>query len=546
MTDRSFLGIDLRVCSVKVVELKKTSTGLVLQNWGMEDIPYDIVDRHPDKETAQAKALQKIITDKHIKTKEAIVVVGGPEVLVKRLSMPDLSGQEAHQAIKWKIKDELGYPVEEALVEYVLAGPSTVPQEKEYLIAAVKREVVNRVIGVMRTANIKLVSIIPVPISLELLHKSKGVCDKTATLVYMGRRTTNISFFKNCELRFNREIQVGGEDITKAMTAVVISSEGRTELSYDQAEKMKREFGIPLELDQETNIGEIPSNQLYALIRPAMERVENEILRTVEYFKSQEADITIDNMYITGGSSKTPHLLEFLSKGIGFPFEELNALEGIALDANIRDRELLTSSSSQLSCAIGAGLSGFAPNIINLAPEELREEWRTQLKKHVNPIEVTLVVVVIFLIFYLIMFFVGVRLQAAINESQQKLTVLKPKLVRLEQLEKAMKEEEGRRGIFTAIELSRVKMPRVLENISAALPPSILVESINFVESTKQVAIKGVVFSRGGQAENILSKFILDLSNMPSFEKVDLIQVLKTSGYAYEAFNFEVDGVVKK
>ena len=283
MTEKSILGIDLRVSAVKAVELKKGPRGWTILGWGMDQIPLELIDKHPDKEIVQANTLQKIISENHIKSKEAFVVVGGPDVLVKRLALPSLSHEETTQAIKWKIKDEVGYPIEEAIIDYRPLGKGANPEETDYLIVAVRSEAVNRIIQVMSNANLKLISVIPVPVALKEIYSDSLPVDVFSALIYMGKRTTNISIYKGDQLHFNREIPMGGEDITKAMTSVLVSSEGRLELSYEQAENIKREFGIPLDVENYPKVGDVPVSHLYSLIRPAMEKIENEISRLQDF-----------------------------------------------------------------------------------------------------------------------------------------------------------------------------------------------------------------------------------------------------------------------
>ena len=54
MGSRSLLGIDLRVTSVKVVEIDRRDSGFTLKNWGMTEIPYQLLDKHPQLEDAKA------------------------------------------------------------------------------------------------------------------------------------------------------------------------------------------------------------------------------------------------------------------------------------------------------------------------------------------------------------------------------------------------------------------------------------------------------------------------------------------------------------
>ncbi|HTY13797.1 MAG TPA: type IV pilus assembly protein PilM [Candidatus Omnitrophota bacterium] len=545
MAEKSILGIDLRVCSVKVVEIKKGTKGYIIAGWGMEEVPIDLVDKHPEKEVAQARALQKIIAQNRIKTKEAVVVVGGSDVLVKKLSLPALSAGEAHEAIKWKIKDEISYPLEDAVVDFFPLRKVKGKDEVEYVAAVAHRETVTRVLDIMRMAQVKLLSIVPVPLAMkETFAEQMSSEEDVNSVIYIGRRTTNISFFKGRSFLFNREITLGGEDITKAMTSVVVSEEGRLELKFEEAEKIKTEYGIPIDLETYPKLGEIPLAHLQAVVRPALEKVEDELLRTLEYFKGQEGEVEIKKVILCGGSSRTPHLLEFLSSGLGLPFEYIDPIKDLIVDTRVKEKASLAAHSAQLAAALGAALSHYDKGL-NLLPEEIRDRWKLLVRKHSNPLELSIAIAVIMVCTYAFMFARTFYLKGQIDTVKDQINQLAPKLSRLEELEKAMREEEGRRGVFKTIELNRIKIPEVLEDISLNIPESIITNQISIVESSRSMVIKGTVFQKGDTAENILSKFIMELSSAPSFSNVELIQATKNDGYSYPAFDFEIDGQLK-
>lgn len=546
MAETTILGIDLRVTSVKVVEIKRASKGFILNNWGMDEIPFELLDKHPDKESAQAKIIQRILAVNRIQTREAVILVGGPDVLVRQMSLPALSHGESREAIKWKMKDEIAYPLEEAVVDFIPLGKSAAGKaEIEYLSAAAHKETIRRVLEVGKMSGLSIRSIIPVPFAIKEIF-GKEIATGITCLVYMGRRTTNISFFREGLLQLNREVPIGGEDITKAMTSVLVSEEGRLELKYDEAEKIKREYGIPVDLASYPKLGDIPISHLAAVVRPALEKIEDELLRTIEYYRGIAGDIKIEKVILTGGSSRTPHLLEFLSTGLGINFVTLDPLQDMIIDTRIREKGALTLAAPQMAGALGAALSYFTPRNINLLPEEIRDRWKLFFKRHANPLELSILFLILMALCYGLVFAQGYFMRSQINSTKKAIEELRPKLTRLEELEKAVREEEGRMGIFKSIELNRVQLDAVMEDLSLNLPPSVLLTNLNFIEVSRSANISGVVFARGDTAENILSRFVLDLSRAPSFEKIELKQANRVEGYLMEAFTFEITAQVKR
>lgn len=160
--------------------------------------------------------------------------------------------------------------------------------------------------------------------------------------------------------------------------------------------------------------------------------------------------------------------------------------------------------------------------------------------------ELSVLFVILMLLCYAVVFAQGYFIRSQIEATKKNIEELKPKLTRLEELEKAVREEEGRMGIFKSIELNRVQLDTVMEDLSLNLPPSVMLTGINFIESSKSANLMGIVFARGDSAENILSRFVLDLSRAPSFQKIELKQANRVEGYLMEAFTFEIAALVKR
>lgn len=545
MAGKSILGIDLRICSVKVIEIIRQPNGYLLGSFGIEEIPYDLVDKHPEKEYAQARALQKILSLNHIKTREAVAVIGGKDVLVKRLAVAKLSKNEIAEAVKWKFKDDLAYPVEEAIIDFVPIGKSPKSNETYYLAVAANKKLISGIVEVAHINNIKLVSIIPVPLALF------GICGRMMdrsvvnSIMYMGRRSTSISFYKNGIFLFDREIQIGGEDLTSALATPVTSETGTVNLSREEAEKYKQQYGLPPETGAQEKIGDIPSAQLQALVRPALEKISGEISRTFEYFKSQEGESAIKKVYLTGGSSRTKNLTELLSQSLGLPFESINPSSLVAVCSTDNRHESFMQLMPQLTAALGGAIIDQGKEL-NLLPLEEKEKWRSLGKKYLNPLWVSVGLAVVVMIIYFMLAYVSNFMEASVNSLNAKIAEITPKVSRLEELEKSMRHSHGRQGIFKSIEISRIGVPSVLEDISYSMPNSVILDKISFVEETRDLKIKGLAFSKGDSAENNMSKFVLNLSKAKSFEKIQLIQATKAAGYLYEAFMFEITGTVKK
>jgi type IV pilus assembly protein PilM len=525
------LGIDLRVSAVKVVEVEKPEQGgFVLKSWGMTEVPSLLLDKHPQLEDAKGDALRKILQTNKMTSREGVAVVGGSEVLVKLFTLADLPYDEIAQVIRAKFAEEAPYPITDALVDfYPLPKGVTVTDKTDFVAACVSRKVFLETQHVLGRAGVKLVGITVLPDALQEAFHSELSPEKAkiVSVIYMGRRTTNINIFRNGYFEFNREVPMGGENITLAMSGILVAPEGKVEVSIEEAEKIKTEQGIPINLENYPALGNIPLTQLQAMVRPALEKIQNEISRTFEYYKGQTGEASVNKIIMTGGSSLTPNLKEFIAEGLGIP---------------ITAPEVLPKFNPRLTPALGAALT--EGRRLNLVPEEIKHYWKLMRQRFMQ-IQILLPVFLALLgLVYALFFLQAFRLQMELSYIKNKLEEYNPRLTRLEAFEKISKEEERRRQVIKTFEAKTTKLPSVLEELSRYTPRSAFLTNLKM--TTDGIHIWGVVLEDNDTPENILSRFVMAISLSSVFTDVQLVQAAKNFDYTEDAFNFEILAKLKE
>jgi len=541
LNNMSLLGIDIGNSSIKIVEVEKKGGNAVLTGFSLIEIPLDLLNKHPEREVFQADAIKKFLL--HTRGKQAIIAIGGLEVVSKIITLPSLKDEEVAEAAKWQMKDELPFKIEEGVFSYFKIG-SADKNKNNYLVVTAKQDVVLKALQTAGLAGIKPVSIIPASEALfyafELEIKQPGV----VCLLYMGKYLTNISFYGNGALQFARDIPIGTDDITKAMTSILVSEEGRLELSYDEAEKIRIQYGIPMEVEKFPKLEHIPIAHLQAVVRPAIEKIEEEIIRTIEYYRNKVSDTKINKVIFAGSASQTPNLAEIISSSIGIKCETAVPLSRITVPDNIENKDHLVKDAPRLGTAIGAVLA--EKSRINLIPEEYRDPFKAMLKRRFTP--VSLLVLVFILLSGVYAFFYGniYLLNEEKTKLKKTLAELQPKIARMEELAKSAKEAEGRKGLLLSVAADRIRISSVLSNLSLNVPPVVMLKELSFSPSSEALTIKGLSFEKEQKAEKGLSKFISSLSLSDFFDDVELVQAGQGLDYTPKNFKFELKAEIKK
>ena len=524
------LGIDLRITSVKVVEIERKDGSYVLKNWGMTEVPYALIDKHPQLEDAKADALGKLVASNKIAARSAVVVAAGSDTIVKVFSLAELPRSEAADAIKWKFAEEISYPAEEAIISfYPLPKGEVFTEKTDYLAACVNRNFFLETQYILNKAGLKLAGITVLPDALRELYREEisKPDEKIASIIYMGKRSTNISIYRHGLFEFNRELTLGGENITRAMSGILVSPEGQVEVSPEEAERIKVEYGLPLDLEHFPKVGEIPLIQLQAMVRPALEKVQSEVARTFEYYKGLTGEGAVGKIILTGGSSLTPNLKEFLSAGLG---------------AQTITPEPFPKLDPRLAAALGAALTG--GRSINLLPEEIKFPWAALSRKLLKPQYIVSAFAGFLALIYLFFWLRAFGLHRELAYINGKMDQYRPRLARLDAIEKATQEEERKKLTIKTFEQNRSQMPAVFEEISRLIPSSVIINNLSV--TIAEVHVWGAAFRKDEAAETTLSRFVLGLSRSPLFEAVKLVQAAKNYDYATEAFNFELLAKIRK
>ena len=155
--------------------------------------------------------------------------------------------------------------------------------------------------------------------------------EKVVALIDIGANKTNINIVKGKTSYFTREVYLAGNDFTEAVSR-------KFNLDSQEAEKLKCEPG--------EQAGEVEE-----AILPTLDDLGNEIQLSFDYFENQ-FDRVVEEVYISGGSSKLPGLQRAFEGAFEKSVVFWNPLEGVEVRGGV-DTKALQQFSGQLAVGIG-------------------------------------------------------------------------------------------------------------------------------------------------------------------------------------------------
>ncbi len=284
-------GIDIGSYSVKAAVVKKTARGVAT----IEQIASEVLPEALRDGAMQTADIRHVVTRliKKVGKGQNRVALSIPTASVILQSIDvDAGLTESLLAgeVQMAMVDFVPFPLEQVYADYISLGQSTKdPEKEEIFIVASRKDMVNKVANAVDDKLVRKKEVEVEAFALgQVIEQIKGHNYRgTYAIIDIGYKSTIISVFKAGHILFNRGQQIGGHHLTEAIAEA-------SGISVSEAEKIKL-----------SNIHSIPN----AILVAYLEALNEQLGLALELFSSTNTE-HIDTVYITGGGSLLPNLLE--------------------------------------------------------------------------------------------------------------------------------------------------------------------------------------------------------------------------------------------
>ena len=338
------VGLDIGSSSIKAIELRRVRGEIQVVNVGVEPLASDIVvDSMIVDSGSVASSITKLFADHGIKSKQVATSVSGHSVIVKKISMASMPEDEIEAAVRNEAQQHIPFEMSDVNLDYqVLSGDQGGSQMDVLLVAVKKDKILNY------TNSLQLAGKQPVIVDIDafaLLNCYEfnyvPTSNSTVALLNLGASVMNINIVKGTTPLFTRDVSVGGNQYTDAL-------QKELDLSFDDAESLKLGH----------RVGTVSEDAKTPILQQVTELIVLEIQKTFDFFRASASGEHIERIYMAGGSSQIPGLIEELQREFSLPVETLNPFLRIDPPANA-SADLLEQHAPQLSVAVGLALRSF-------------------------------------------------------------------------------------------------------------------------------------------------------------------------------------------
>jgi type IV pilus assembly protein PilM len=339
---KTIVGLDIGSSCIKAVELKKTKGEISVAHMGLEPLASDIVvDSMIVDSTAVSNAITKIFTDSGIKGKAVATSVSGHSVIVKKIAMQTMSDQELAAVIQTEAAQHIPFDIQDVNVDFQILSEDLSGPQMDVLLVAVKKDKILNYTNVLSLAakSPAVVDIDAFALQNCYEYNYEPAPGATAALLNLGASVMNINIVKGSTPLFTRDVSVGGNQYTDAL-------QKELDLSFDDAEALK--LG--------KKVGTVSEDAKMPILQQVTEIIVLEIQKTFDFFRATASGEHIERLYVAGGSSKVPGLVEALRQEFSLPVEVLNPFQRVNPGAG---GELVEQNAGQLAVAVGLALRSF-------------------------------------------------------------------------------------------------------------------------------------------------------------------------------------------
>lgn len=364
MADSSFAVLNLGSQRVSAAVFNKGRNGeLVLK-------AYEVVEMHGDPSSEATRlpqlrvALVELAEKLKLKGKMVYYAIAGHVVFTRFVKLPPFDEEKADQIVEFEARQNVPFPINEVIWDYEFIG-SKDSMEREVALVAIKADALNDINDQVESVGLKVSAVDLAPLAVfNAFRYAYPDVDETALIIDLGARSTNLIFVEG-ERVFTRNILVGGSTITGN-----IGKELGMNFAESEDQKRARGYVAPGGA-YEPNDDEVVE-AMSKIMRNTMTRLHGEIVRTVNYYRSQQGGSPPRRFFLCGGGAQTPLAVDFFQEKFNLPVEVLNPLRGVTVDRGV-SAQVADANAPAMMELVGLGLRqiGSCPVEVELLPDSV-------------------------------------------------------------------------------------------------------------------------------------------------------------------------------
>jgi type IV pilus assembly protein PilM len=317
---RTLVGLDIGSSTVKAIELKPSGKSYRVTAIGVEPVPADsIVDGTIIDSGAVADAVARLFANKQFKSKDVAASLSGNSVIVKKITLPQMTEEELSECIYWEAEQYIPFDIQDVNLDYEIleSNGASAQGTMEVLLVAAKKDKIGDYTNVITQAGRNPVVVDVDAFALQNAYEANYGLDPNSVVVLLnaGASAININILSGGQSVFTRDISIGGNAFTEAV-------QKELNLPFDAAEELKKG----------QNVDGVSYEDARPVLRAMTDNVLLEVEKTFDFFKATAASDHITRIMLSGGASRVEGFEDSLRERFGTEVELFDPFRQITFD----------------------------------------------------------------------------------------------------------------------------------------------------------------------------------------------------------------------
>ena len=312
-------------------------------------------------------SIGQVVKSLKIRKQSVRYALSTQSVFTRFVTLPPLDFDQVDQIVGFEAQQQVPFPIEEAVWDYqTLGSPDDI--EVEVVLVAIKANELTSINNTIRSNGLETETVDLAPFALfNAFRYNYPDVDQPVVLIDIGARTTNLIYVEGNKV-FVRSINVGGREITQAIAK-------EFDISFQEAEQRKIEDGFVALGGGYADHDDPEIAAMSKVIRNASTRLHSELVRTNNFYRSNQGGSAPALAFLCGAGAGLPYLNEFFQEKLKIPVEYFNALRNVKLGKRV-DEPTVTHNAHALGELVGLGLRGIGncPMELDLVPPIVQRE----------------------------------------------------------------------------------------------------------------------------------------------------------------------------
>ncbi|MBI3231971.1 MAG: type IV pilus assembly protein PilM [Candidatus Doudnabacteria bacterium] len=330
---KNVLGVDIGTSNIKIAEVFFANPHTaVLSSYGIVNSPYQLSGKNDSANIPQIGLVLKNLCSKAgVSTKRCVISLPNSSVFTSIIELPQMSSKELATAVEFEAKKYVPLDLTDVDLSWSpIGGQEANEGNQKILLTAVPKQITKDYMEIFAQAGLEpFVGEIE---ALALIRTLIGNKPISCVIIDIGAKSTGLNIIEKGLLRLSRNLNIGGETITKKIAQTL-------NISFLRAEQFKKDFGVQ------------SGTFLPETIRPVLGLIKSEVKQLLTIFQSHSAQL--DEIILVGGGANLPGIVDFFSD-LNVPVSLGNPLQAVAYSTQVS--EILSRYALNLPIAIGLAL----------------------------------------------------------------------------------------------------------------------------------------------------------------------------------------------